>query len=452
MNNRNQDSGSFLSFVRGGLLVAIAGTTGIVHAQTGPGSSSGSMPEPSDAVAMMSVGDGTTCAALLDGRAKCWGLNDEGQLGRGDAEWIGDDEFPGDAAFIDVGGSVQEIHTNGRQTFALLHDGVVRAWGLNDEYQLGLGHDETIGDDETPAKATVSVDVALGGVAIDLAVGDDFACAVLEGGAVRCWGANDVGQLGLGHTKRIGDDELPADVGVVPLGGTAVRVVAGAYHACAQLVDGTARCWGANDTGQLGLGHTATIGDDETPSHVRTISLGGAVAELVAGEGHTCARLDTGAVRCWGANDAGQLGLGHAKTIGDDERPSSTLAIALGGPAIGLAAGARHTCAVLANASLVCWGEGLDGRLGLGHEDDVGGTTIPAGSGAVELGDHSASAVFIGATGSSTCAKLDGGAARCWGLDYAGQLGQAHTQTLGARPTTTPDQIPDIIVAHDDDD
>lgn len=422
MKRQYEHSVDFLSFVRGGLLAAIAGGTGIVHAQADL--------DPPDAVAMMSVGDGTTCAALVDGRAKCWGQ--------------GDDGGPADAPFIAVGGPVQAVHTNGRQSFALLHGGTVRAWGVNDGGQLGLGHHET------PTQAPA--DVELGGVAIELAVGDGFACSLLEGAAVRCWGANDVGQLGLGHTAIIGDDETPAESGVVPLGGIAVGLVAGAHHACARLADGTARCWGANDGGQLGLGHTEIVGDDETPSRVRPIAFESAVVELAAGESHTCARLITGAVRCWGANDAGQLGLGHTESIGDDERLEPMAAVALGGSAIALAAGARHTCAILDDGGLVCWGEGLDGRLGLGHEDDVGSATLPVSAGAVDLADRSATRVFIGATGSSTCATLDGGSVRCWGLNDVGQLGLGHTIPVGATPTTTPGQLADVIVANDGDD
>lgn len=434
MKRQYEHSSRFLSFVRGGVFAAIAGGTGIVHADLDP--QSAAELDPPAAVVMMSVGDGTTCAALVDGRAKCWGL--------GASSAIGDDERLGDAAFVDVGGPVQEIHTNGRQTFALLHGGAVRAWGANEGGQLGLGHHET------PTQAPA--DVELGGVALELAVGDGFACGLLEGAVVRCWGANDVGQLGLGHTATIGDDETPAESGVVPLDGITVGLVAGAHHACARQADGTARCWGANDAGQLGLGHTEIVGDDETPSQARPIVLESAVVELAAGESHTCARLTTGAVRCWGANDAGQLGLGHTETIGDDERPELMAAVALGGPAIALAAGARHTCALLDVGGLVCWGEGLDGRLGLGHEDDVGSTMLPASAGTVDLAERLATRVFIGATGSSTCVTLDGGSVRCWGQNDVGQLGLGHTHPMGATPTTTPGQLADVIVAKDGDD
>ena len=263
MANQHEHSDRFLSFVRVGLFAAIAGATGMVHAQVDLDPKSAAGGEPPDAVAMMSVGDATTCAALVDGRAKCWG--------QGGARAVGDDAQPGDAAFLDVGGPVQEIHTNGRQTFALLRSGLVRAWGANDAGQLGLGHRET------PTHAPA--DVELGGVALALAVGDGFACGLLEDAVVRCWGLNDVGQLGLGHTATVGDDETPAASGAVLLDGPAVGLVAGAHHACARLADGTARCWGANDAGQLGRGHTVTLGDDEAPSLGRPIAFEGAVVE-----------------------------------------------------------------------------------------------------------------------------------------------------------------------------
>jgi alpha-tubulin suppressor-like RCC1 family protein len=261
-----------------------------------------------------------------------------------------------------------------------------------------------------------------------------------------------VGQLGLGHTEQIGDDEPVSAAGHVPLGGAAVRVVAGAHHACAQLDDGTVRCWGANDEGQLGLGHTDAIGDDETPASVDPTSVGGVVVELTAGEAHTCARLDDGAVRCWGANDAGQLGLGHTDVIGDDERPDAASPLELGGGPLELVAGARHTCALLGDGRVICWGEGLDGRLGYGDESDVGSTVSIAEAEAVDLEGRIAASVFIGSSGASTCVQLDDGAVRCWGLNDVGQLGQGNTDPASSEPTTTPGRIPDIIVVDRDDD
>lgn len=438
------------SFIVRCLLVALATGSGItnVHATTPPGSTS------VDAVASMGLGDGTTCVVTVAGNDKCWGRNDTGQLGRGDSTQIGDDESPGAVDFIDLGGLAREIHTNGRQTHAVLETGAVLAWGANDMGELGLGHTQTIGDDETPASANVAVTVQLGGPTTQLAVGADFACALLDGGAVRCWGANDVGQLGYGHTERIGDDESPAQAGDVALGGRAVSLTAGAHHACARLEDGTARCWGLGDAGQLGYGDTDDVGDDERPIDRGPVAVGGsaAIVELVAGESHTCARLETGAVRCWGANDAGQLGLGHTNAIGDDEDPADVADVDVGGTATALAAGARHTCAVLTGGRLRCWGEGLDGRLGYGDELDVGDDEDPADVGDVDLEGRAVASVFAGPAAASTCVQLDDGAVRCWGLGDMGQLGLGDTDSRGDTAETTPARIPDVIVVDDSDD
>ncbi|MCA9705203.1 MAG: hypothetical protein KDK70_05045 [Myxococcales bacterium] len=400
-------------------------------------------------VATLGLGDGTVCAVTHAGQAKCWGRNDAGQLGQGDDEAVGDDEIPAEVGFIEIGGRVREIRTNGTQTYALMDTGVVRAWGGNDAFDLGLMHSEPLGDDETPSDASVSVDLLLDGYAVGLAVGADFACALLEDGAVQCWGANEHGQLGYGHTQRIGDDEPPADAGTVALGGPAVALTAGAHHACALLDDGSVRCWGANDTGQLGLGHTESIGDDETPDGQDPVAVGGTVVELTAGAGHTCARLEDGAVRCWGANEHGQLGQGNTHTIGDDELPESLPDVLLGGVATSVVAGARHTCALVEGGRVHCWGDGQLGQLGLGTDETIGDDETPELAGLVALGDASVSALMLGPTTSSACALFDDDALRCWGDNDAGQLGYGHTEPVGNTAQSRPGALHKVVVVDD---
>ena len=91
-------------------------------------------------------------------------------------------------------------------------------------------------------------------------------CALLDTGAVRCWGFGADGQLGYGNTNNIGDDEVPASAGDVDLGGTVVQIASGGFHTCALLDTGTARCWGRGADGQLGYGNIVWIGDDEVPA------------------------------------------------------------------------------------------------------------------------------------------------------------------------------------------
>ncbi len=109
-------------------------------------------------------------------------------------------------------------------------------------------------------------DVSLGGEAIDLVAAWEHTCALLKSGAIRCWGAGADGRLGYGNTQDVGDDETPASVGDVPLGGPAVALSAGGASTCAVLATGQVRCWGLNTTGTLGTGDFQTIGDDETPT------------------------------------------------------------------------------------------------------------------------------------------------------------------------------------------
>ncbi|MEX1366336.1 MAG: hypothetical protein AB1Z98_24640, partial [Nannocystaceae bacterium] len=197
---------------------------------------------------------------------------------------------------------------------------------------------------------------------------------------------------------------------------------------------------------------TEDIGDDEAPTEQAPVSLPGAVVKLVAGDAHTCALFETGLVQCWGANDAGQLGRGDTEWVGDDEQPSAMGTVPLGGLATELAAGARHTCAILTDGELICWGEGLDGRLGYGDEDDVGDDEVPAHVDAVELGGHAVSSLYLGPEASSTCARLDDQTLHCWGLDDQGQLGYGNGAPQDPTATIPPGHVPDTILVDDSDD
>jgi alpha-tubulin suppressor-like RCC1 family protein len=105
----------------------------------------------------------------------------------------------------------------------------------------------------------------------------------------------------------------------VTVGGAVAQVESSGYSVCAALVDGTLRCWGSNTFGQLGRGSTTTIGDNELPSTGSAVWLGEPVAAFAEGimSYHFCAVLESGALKCWGRNDAGQLGYGHTSNLGD---------------------------------------------------------------------------------------------------------------------------------------
>ncbi|HYO59406.1 fibrinogen-like YCDxxxxGGGW domain-containing protein [Archangium sp.] len=369
------------------------------------------------------AGEGHTCALLDTGKVRCWGRNDSGQLGQGHTRSLGDDEPLSTVGDVPLADSTTQLAVGGHHTCAMLEGGAVRCWGRNDSGQLGYGHTLPLGDDESPSSSGY---VPFGGRAVELVAGAAHTCALLDTGAVRCWGHNAHGQLGYRHTRAIGDDELPSSAGAVDVGGTVRHLAAGAWHTCALLTTGAVRCWGRNDSGQLGLGHTRPIGDDETPASVGEVSVGGSVVELATSSTsqHTCARLASSAVRCWGRNAHGQLGLGHTYPIGDDEVASA------GSPNTGdlplqLATGAEHTCVLLSPGLLKCWGRNESGQLGQGNTAPRSTPHVTP----VDLGGTTAFQVSAGAW--HTCVLLSSGEPRCWGRNTHGQLGLGHTFNLG---------------------
>lgn len=272
----------------------------------------------------------------------------------------------------------------------------------------------------------------LAGAVVHLAVGQEHQCAALDIGAVECWGSGNDGRKGLAKTHTGGEHILTA------VDAAFVRVAAGT-HTCAVTVDGDVWCWGPNYKGALGLGHRETIGDDEDPASAGPVDLGGRAKDVVVGNGHTCALLVDGGVRCWGDNPGvAREGCTGTRTCdahpaccaGDDEPASAIPQVDLPAPARALAAGASTTCALLDDGSVHCWG--ALARPGLARDAsasptspvDVGGPAI-----AVAVGAHHA------------CVVLEHGGLRCWGRNEYGQLGLGDPQVVGddLRPGAQPE-------------
>ena len=295
-----------------------------------------------------------------------------------------------------------------------------------------------------------------------ITVGTFHSCSVISA-ALRCWGYGGNGQLGYGDLTSVGDDDVPASFGPIDLGRPVVAASAGTVHNCALLDDGAGaagdgvvRCWGFGGNGRLGYGNTAVVGDDETPGAVGPVELGpGTTATVVsAGDGHSCAVLDDGTVRCWGFGGDGRLGYNATESIGDDELPAARGPIDFGGglTAKTVATGYSHTCAILADDTVRCWGLGTNGRLGYGNTMDVGSGCVQPGNpctpnpaaprtdtvGPVDLGaGRTAKAITAGF--GHTCAVLDDGTVRCWGVGASGRLGYGSTETIG--DTETPGSV-----------
>ncbi|MBI3353752.1 MAG: Ig-like domain-containing protein [Nitrospirae bacterium] len=348
--------------------------------------------------ARLVTGAGHTCARLANGMVKCWGLNEFGQLGLGDINNRGDaaGEMGNNLPAVELGANLTavELAAGGLHTCAVLDNGTVKCWGNNDNGQLGLGDTNNRGDganemgDNLPA-----VDFGVRRTAVELAAGGLYTCVRLDNGAVKCWGRNDYGQLGLGDTNNRGDgaNEMGDNLSAVNLGSgrTALKLVASYYHACALLNNDTVKCWGYNNYGQLGLGDINNRGDEanEMGDNLSAVNLGtGRTAvELAIGMLHTCALLDNGTVKCWGYNNFGQLGLVDINNRGDEANEMgdnlSAVNLGTGRTAVELAVGSLHTCALLDNGTVKCWGYNAEGQLGIGDK-------INRGDGANEMGDN----------------------------------------------------------------
>ncbi|MCB1395707.1 MAG: chromosome condensation regulator RCC1 [Rhodobacter sp.] len=286
---------------------------------------------------------------------------------------------------------------------AIAVDGQVQCWGWNGDRQLGDG---TL----TNRPAPVTVQGLPGGdPVVQLAAGGRHTCAVTESGALWCWGYNASGQLGVGTITQV---FVPVQV---PGFGAGTRhVAAGGNHTCAVDAAGGAWCWGSNIYGQLGDG---TLDRRTSPTAVPGFASG--VAQVAAGERHSCFVLTNGRVRCWGDNTFGQLG--------DGTTTASLLPVPVvnGRRTAQLAAGAYHTCMVRDGSTrLRCWGRNAYGQLGDG--------TSTTQSAPVTVPGLAVTAFALG--GNHSCAIDTRARAWCWGRNAAGQVGDG-TQVNTTSPT-----------------
>ncbi|MDC0747780.1 RCC1 domain-containing protein [Polyangium mundeleinium] len=402
-----------------------------------------------------------TCAVLPDGKARCWGSASGGGLGSEDNYESLGDEF-GEmghklrAVKLGEGARVVEVGNGNGYGCALLDDGRIKCWGNNTMGCLGLGHGKSVGGkpgemgDELPP-----VDLGTGAKAISIAVGFTHNCALLADGRVKCWGENTAGALGLGDWEARGDD--PGEMGdalpAVDLGADVkvLTITVGKYHSCVLLMDGRVKCWGSGSHGQLGTGDMEARGDDpgEMGDAVPAIDLGTHVkaTALASAGAHSCALLDDGRVKCWGGNYDGALGLGDLLDRGDEpgEMGDALPAVDLGAgaKATAIAAGGANSCAVLDDGRVKCWGYNGHGKLGLGD-------TKARGDGPGEMGDNlppvdlgtGAVAVTIVPGLYHACVILQEGRIKCWGSNGFGALGLGDIESRGDEPGEMGDALP----------
>lgn len=301
---------------------------------------------------------------------------------------------------------------------AVMSDATVKCWGGNENGQLGDG---THTYSATPVQVVTSPGHPLANV-VQVSAGENFTCAVLSDHSVRCWGDNEAGQIG-NNTITESDDVL-APAQVVGIGGSGTlggvsRVSAGGWFTCALLTDGTIDCWGDGVSGQLGNGSSGSSNAIASPVHVYKTGTSGAlfgsVTSLSAGNSHACA-VSAGSVYCWGIDHNGDLGTGATGS------ESNNPALVAGISATQVSASYYDTCALLSAGTVDCWGLNHEGELGQGGAMPGTDSSTPVqvySSGTTPLGGVSS----IGVGGFHVCARLSSGITDCWGNNGDGELG-----------------------------
>jgi hypothetical protein len=322
---------------------------------------------------------GNHACVLSEGGTRCRGANDLGQLAPN-----------GTGGFVALAAGVN--HTCGLDA-----GGRASCWGANEGGQLGDGS-RTDKSSPVPVRADLRFST--------LTAGAGHTCGLAGGGVPVCWGQNLSGQLGDGSRT---DARFPRAVG----GGLEYRtLVAGWNHTCGLSTSGNAFCWGQNSDGQLGDGGRI---DRLVPVPVR-----GAIESLAAGNAHTCGTSGD-QVLCWGNNRFGQLGNGTT-----EDSPQPVQVLGLPGASTQIAAGAVHTCALVADGSAFCWGQNLHGQLG-------DGSTTHRSTAVAVTGGLRFRSIYAG--GALTCGLSTDGTEYCWGFNQNGQLGDG---TRESRPHPTP--------------
>ena len=303
------------------------------------------------------------------------------------------------------------LSAGGFTTCAVTSPGSLKCWGYNFYGNVGNGGTEN---------QLLPVDVSgLAGGYYDAsvsAVGTGYThnCALTNGGGVLCWGNNAFYQLG--HPDLSSGAYRPQAVRLssdwdriryITSGARGIAV--GGGHNCVLMDTGGVKCWGLNNAGQLGVGTTTNADNFQYP--VNTLVLTSRVREIVAGAGgrYTCARLEDGSVMCWG-RDYG----------------FTPVAAGVSSGAVALAGGSLHMCALLGTGGVKCWGSNNYGQLG-------DGSTTSRGT--VDVSGLSSGVTAIAAGYSSTCALTTAGAVKCWGANDGGQIGDG-TKTQRLTPVS----------------
>lgn len=338
-------------------------------------------------VKQVSGGMSHTCVLMnATGGVMCWGYNANGELG--------DSTNTGKTRPVDVWGlsvGVDYLRVGHMHSCVLMQTGGVKCWGY--------GIYGEIGDGTFTSKNVPTDVVGLGSGIASIGLGAYLTCAVTDAGELKCWGINDFCQVGDGSTVN---KNIPVDITSISL---PVRMATpGRADSCVLLENGTVKCWGRNDGGQLGNG--TTTGSCTPVDAMGLVN----TSTMACQQYHLCAVDDVGTLKCWGWNAYGQLGDG---TIARKTIPNTVAG--LPSTVDMVATGWAHTCALLSNDQVWCWGRNTEGQLGDGTYNE---SHVP-----VQVIGLSSTPVQIACGSSHACATLDNGQVQCWGQNNYGQLG-----------------------------
>jgi alpha-tubulin suppressor-like RCC1 family protein len=422
---------------------------------TGLGSGSG--------VTSISAGSGSACAVLGGaGGIKCWGRNDYGQLGNNSTT---DSTTP--VNVIAAAPGPTKVATARYQSCAIFGGGL-QCWGANGWGQLGNGN---FTSQLTPVPVTGLtsnvIDFDVGG---DDNQGNSYVCAVVNTGAVLCWGRNYFGYaFGPSGTSQ---SNVPFAHSSITSGATSISVSAetscakigssvkcwgydtygvfarvghsfnlkpfdnlfssnvtqfsiGDYGTSCVVVNGGAKCFGSNNSGSMGSG---SFNSSPTPtdvvgmtSNVSKVSISGNYGD---GYTHTCGLTTSGALQCWGSNAYGQVG-DNSNTV----RSSPVTIFASGVQDFEVASTGNHSCAITTSGGLKCWGRNHMGQLGIGSTTN---SLVPT-----DVTGLSSGVTQVTAGKGHTCAIVNGGV-KCWGSNGYGELGAGSTGASVLTPQDVP--------------
>lgn len=345
------------------------------------------------------VGRDATCGITVDGRAHCWGGNYWGQLGQGSRRRVTLTLAP---VPVRTTRRFERVAAGGSHTCARTPEHRIFCWGAN-----AVGY---VGNGTQSPPVVLPAGVESSAEFTGVWTGAAHSCALDVNGTRYCWGSNIAGQLGIGV---VGVEEYRT----VPTTGADSIIFAqlalGQYHSCGLAREGSAYCWGTNESAEIGAGPG---GPKFVPVPVPVA--GGHRYHAISAGGHTCAIALEGATYCWGINHAGQLGVegipGSFVPVRVEHDPGF----------VQISVGMATSCGLTAAGKAYCWGSNRHGKLGTEVAmDQCGGeVSYPCSSRPLPVsGGLTFSQISVG--GHVVCGITTDRALYCWGSNKFGQLG-----------------------------